>query len=185
MGGQETLLLVARHPDLLAGAAAMDSVTDLSKRYAELPAVACNKRCVKRFGQPYGYVLQANMRREVGGAPSDAAAAYAARSPIHFARRIAYSGVPLQIWWSRNDRIVTDQRGQSGRLFRTLTKLNPEAPVVEYEGSWAHSTEMRADALLPVAVARFGLVSRTYAAHVAETQNAPMRLPAALTAASH
>ncbi len=33
MGGQETLLLVARHPDLLAGAAAMDSVTDLARRY--------------------------------------------------------------------------------------------------------------------------------------------------------
>jgi poly(3-hydroxybutyrate) depolymerase len=29
MGGQETLMLVGRHPDLLAGAAAMDSVTDL------------------------------------------------------------------------------------------------------------------------------------------------------------
>ena len=91
MGGQETLLLVARHPDLLAGAAAMDSVTDLGKRYAELPTVACNKRCEQRFGEPYGYVLQANMRREVGGAPIDAPAAYAARSPIHFARRIAFS----------------------------------------------------------------------------------------------
>ena len=33
MGGQETLLLVARHPHLLAGAAAMDSVTDLTRRY--------------------------------------------------------------------------------------------------------------------------------------------------------
>jgi pimeloyl-ACP methyl ester carboxylesterase len=185
MGGQETLLLVARHPGLLAGAAAMDSVTDLGKRYGELPSVACNRRCVHRFGEPYGYVLQANMRREVGGAPSDAAAAYAARSPMHFARRIASSGVPLQIWWSRNDRIVTDQRGQSGRLFRMLTTLNPEAPIVGYEGSWAHSTEMHAEALLPVAVAGFGLVSRTYAAGVAERQHAPMRMPAAMTAAAH
>ena len=185
MGGQETLLLVARHPDLLAGAAAMDSVTDLSRRYAELPAVACNKRCVKRFGEPYGYVLQANMRLEVGGAPTDAPAAYAARSPIHFARQIGFSGVPLQIWWSRNDRIVTNQRGQSERLFRLLAALNPEAPIVGYEGAWAHSTEMHAYTLLPVAVARFGLLSRTYAAHVAERQHAPMRLPAAITAASH
>ena len=185
MGGQETLLLVARHPGLLAGAAAMDSVTDLAKRYAELPAVACNKRCVKRFGERYGYLLQVNMRREVGGAPTDAPAAYAARSPIHFAWRIAFSGVPLQIWWSRKDRIVTDQNGQSGRLFRTLTTLNPEAPIVGYEGTWPHSTEMRAYTLLPVAVARFGLLSRTYAAHVAERQRAPMRLPVAMTAVSH
>ena len=124
------------------------------------------------------------MRREVGGAPINATAAYAARSPIHFARRIAFSGVPLQIWWSRNDRIVTNQRGQSGLLFRTLTRLNPEAPIVGYEGGWAHSTEMHAEALLPVAVARFGLLSRTYAAHVADQQHAPMRLPAAMTATS-
>jgi hypothetical protein len=104
---------------------------------------------------------------------------------MHFARQIAFSGVPLQIWWSRNDRIVTNQRGQSGRLFRALTKLNPEAPIVAYEGAWAHSTEMHADALLSVAVARFGLVSERYAARVAHKQHAPMRLPAAMTAASH
>ena len=35
MGGQETALLVARHPHA-AGAAAMDSVTDLSRRYYQL-----------------------------------------------------------------------------------------------------------------------------------------------------
>ena len=185
MGGQETLLLVARHPGLLAGAAAMDSVTDLGKRYGELPSVACNKRCEQRFGQRYGYLLQAAMRQEVGGTPSASPAAYAARSAMHFARQIAFSGVPLQIWWSRNDRIVTNQRGQSGRLFRTLTRLNPEAPIVGYEGSWAHSTEMHAEALLPVAVARFGLVSQRYAATVAKSQHAPMRMPAAMTAASH
>ena len=37
MGGQETLLLVARYPHLLAGAAAMDSVTNLSRRLAQMP----------------------------------------------------------------------------------------------------------------------------------------------------
>ena len=38
MGGQETLLLVARHPRLLAGAAALDSVTDLARRYTSAAA---------------------------------------------------------------------------------------------------------------------------------------------------
>jgi poly(3-hydroxybutyrate) depolymerase len=40
MGGQETALLVARHPGLLAGAAAMDSVTDLGRRFGQLPPAA-------------------------------------------------------------------------------------------------------------------------------------------------
>src|SRR5687767_433845 len=42
MGGQETLLLVARHPTLLAGAAALDSVTDLARRYRQLPQLPCD-----------------------------------------------------------------------------------------------------------------------------------------------
>ena len=35
MGGQETLLLVARHPHLLAGAAAFDPATDMARRYRD------------------------------------------------------------------------------------------------------------------------------------------------------
>jgi pimeloyl-ACP methyl ester carboxylesterase len=178
MGGQETLLLVARHPDLLAGAVAMDSVTDLGRRYGELPNVACNARCVARFGTKYGYLLQAAMRSEVGGTPAQVPGAYAARSPMSLAREIAFSGVPLQIWWSKNDRIVTNQRGQSGRLLRVLKQLNASAPIVGYEGAWAHSTEMRADALLPVAVAGFGLLPTRYAAAVAAEQPSTMQLPA-------
>src|SRR5690349_246670 len=43
MGGQETLLLLARHPHLLAGAAAFDPDTDMARRYwdfARLPGGA-------------------------------------------------------------------------------------------------------------------------------------------------
>jgi poly(3-hydroxybutyrate) depolymerase len=54
MGGHETLMLVARHPDLLAGAAAMDSVTDLVRRYAQLPQIPCNAACVRAWGCPSG-----------------------------------------------------------------------------------------------------------------------------------
>ena len=69
MGGQETLLLVARHPRLLAGAAALDSVTDLSRRYEQLPQLPCAESCVERWGKPYGAVLQSTLAREVGGSP--------------------------------------------------------------------------------------------------------------------
>ena len=160
MGGHETLMLVARHPNLLAGAVAMDSVTDLARRYRQLPDVPCDAACFKRWGRHYGLVLQDAMRREVGGTPEQVRATYSARSPISNARRIAFSGVPLQIWWSVDDRIVTDQRHQSGTLFRTLRRLNGCAAVSAYVGHWPHSKEMRAEEFLPVALAGLGLLDR-------------------------
>lgn len=164
MGGQETLLLVARHPRLLAGAAAMDSVTDLSRRYDQLRSVPCNERCLQMWHEPYGAVLQSTMRREVGGTPKQSPRVYAARSGLSQARRIADSGVPLQIWWSTQDRIVSDQPHQSGSLFGKLRRLNRYAPVSQYVGRWQHSKEMRAKALLPIALIRFGLLPRGFKA---------------------
>jgi hypothetical protein len=98
------------------------------------------------------------MAREVGGSPDEAAAAYAERSSLSQAREILASGVPLQLWWSTEDRIVWDQEHQSGALFDELRRLDPCAPVSAYVGDWAHSTEMRASALLPIALAGFGLL---------------------------
>lgn len=158
MGGQETLLLVARHPDLLAGAVAMDAVTNLVRRYRQMPDLACGVRCVRRFGQPYGLLLQQNLAHEVGGTPADSRRQYEARSPLSLAQRIASSGVPLQIWWSKNDRVVTDQAHQCGALFRALRRLGAAAPVAEFVGSWRHSHEMRATAFLPIALQRLGLL---------------------------
>jgi poly(3-hydroxybutyrate) depolymerase len=158
MGGQETLLLVARHPRLLAGAAALDSVTDLGRRYGQLPQLPCNARCLARWGKPTGVVLQSTMAREVGGDPSISRHAYAARSGLRHADEIARSGVPLQLWWSTQDRIVFDQAHQSKALLDELRRLDPCAPVSAYVGRWAHSTEMRATSLLPIALSGFGLL---------------------------
>ena len=47
MGGQETLLLLARHPRLLAGAAVFDAVTDLAMQYRKWPSLRCNAACRK------------------------------------------------------------------------------------------------------------------------------------------
>ena len=75
-------------------------------------------------------------------------------------KQIASSRVPLQIWWSTKDQIVTNQKTQSGALYAAIRHLNSCAPVSDYVGSWAHSTEMRAHALLPIALSGFGLVPR-------------------------
>jgi hypothetical protein len=109
---------------------------------------------------PFGVALQSAMRREVGASPRENPSTYGARSPIAHARAIAFSGVPLQIWWSRKDRIVFDQEHQSEAFFDELRRLNPRAPVSAYIGSWAHSKEMRASELLPIALAGFDLLPR-------------------------
>lgn len=146
MGGQETLLLLARFPRLLAGASAFDAPTNMAARY----------RAFDRL--PFGDGLQRLARREIGGTPTTNPAGYEIRSPLDWARKIAFGGVPLQIWWSTRDRTVSDQAHESGRLYRDVKRLNPAAPVSQFVGTWAHTTEMNAHGYLPYALSRFGLL---------------------------
>ena len=152
MGGQETLLLVARYPGLLAGAAAFDAPTNMAARYRAFRLLRSGRR------------LQYLARIEIGGTPRTDARAYAVRSPLDWARQIAFSGVPLQIWWSTRDRVVVDQARESGLLYRDVTRLDPLAPVHQYVGTWAHAMEMRARTRLPIALGLFHLLPE-WAAH--------------------
>ena len=163
MGGQETLLLVARHPRLLAGAAAFDPVVDFMLQYREFPHLACSKSCRKLWKGPLGRSLQALARAELGGPPGRAGYAYELRSPLTYARAIAFSHVPLQLWWSKKDAIVIDQQRQTARLFESIAKLNPHANLVGFTGGWRHSAEMRAKTRLPLSLALFNLLPPRYA----------------------
>ena len=147
MGGQETLLLIARYPHLLAGAAALDSATNMTARYYAFADM------------PHGKRLQRLARIEIGGSPAQVPRAYAERSPIAYARRIAFSGVPLHLWWSLRDRVVRNQNAESGALYRAILHFNPHAPVTRYVGTWAHSREMHPLARLPLVLMRFGLIT--------------------------
>jgi pimeloyl-ACP methyl ester carboxylesterase len=158
MGAQESLLLLARHPRLLAGVAAFDSVTDFALQYREFPRLGCDKRCLAHLQGKIGEMLQGMARREVGGSPWSARLAWKLRSPITYARRIATSHVPLELWWSSKDAIVLDQGRQSKRLFDEIRRLNPHAPVTAYQGFWRHSAEMHHNTRLPLALAQLGLL---------------------------
>jgi pimeloyl-ACP methyl ester carboxylesterase len=162
MGGQETLLLLARYPNLLAGAAAFDPVVDFALQYHEFPKLACTAACRKVWHGPIGRSLQSLARSELGGSPRKVPFAYELRSPLTYARSIAFSGVPLQIWWSPNDKIVIDQQRQAARFLKTIRKLNPKADVVGFTGGWRHSAEMRAKTRLPSALVGFGLLPQSY-----------------------
>ncbi len=162
MGGQETLLLLARHPKLLAGAAVFDAVTDFARQYRRFPDLRCSKGCRRMWQGSLGRSLQKLARREIGATPRQSPWAYRARSPITYAHVIARSCVPLQIWWSTEDKIVLDQQHQSAKLFETLRRINPEATVSAYIGWWQHSAEMHAQTRLPLALATFGLLPPQY-----------------------
>jgi poly(3-hydroxybutyrate) depolymerase len=158
MGGQETLLLLGKYPHLLAGAAALDAVTNLAEQYRSFPKLRCDRRCRRVWKGSMGRSLQTLARIEIGGGPANRPAAYAERSPITYARSIAFSCVPLELWWSTKDQIVTDQARQSGALFTRLIGLNPDAPVAVFVGAWRHSAEMHWTTRLPAVVAWLGLL---------------------------
>jgi pimeloyl-ACP methyl ester carboxylesterase len=146
MGGQETLLLDALHPHLLAGAAAFDPATDMRRRYYDFASL---------HG---GAVLQALAREEIGGTPAQVPAAYARRSPDHYIRQLADSAVPLQLYWSTKDRVIADQRAETGMLALQILRLRPDERVWDFTGDWAHTAEMHSGRRLPRALARFGLL---------------------------
>ncbi|MGZ8783225.1 MAG: alpha/beta hydrolase family protein, partial [Gaiellaceae bacterium] len=160
MGGQETLLLLARHPKLLAGAAAFSSVTDLALQYRNFNRLQCKNACRTLVGRQFGSNLRKLARREIGGGPGSHPGGYAARSPVTYARAIARSCVPLQLWWSVADQVVVDQQRQTGRLFWDLRRINENANVEAFVGFWIHSAEMRARTGLPLALSRFGLLAQ-------------------------
>lgn len=146
MGGQESLLLAAEYPRLLAGVAAFDPATDMSRRYRDFASLKD------------GRVLRRLARVEIGGTPRSDPSAYALRSPDHYAEQLAFSNVPLQLYWSTRDQIISDQRWETGALADRIRALNPHARLWDFRGEWRHTAEMWPDRRLPRALARFGLL---------------------------
>jgi hypothetical protein len=108
----------------------------------------------------HGRRLQRLARHELGGAPAQNPIAYRVRSPDAYLDAIAYSGVPLQIYWSVRDRIIADQVDEAALLAADVRSINPEARLWDFEGEWRHTAEMQSNRRLPRALARFGLLPR-------------------------
>jgi hypothetical protein len=107
---------------------------------------------------PNGTTLQRLARREIGGTPAQVPRAYEARSPDHYARRIAASGVPLQLYWSTRDRVIRDQRFETYALALAIAHDGRAARLWDFRGEWNHTAEMWWNRRLPRALARFGLL---------------------------
>lgn len=120
MGGQEALMLLVRHPRLLAAVAAADPVTNFLERERQFTRSADSR------GE------QRRARVEVGVSAKRAPWLYLRRSPSAYAPTIAASGVPTRLWWSRLDRVVIAQRTtQAGELFAAVKRVDPDAPISE------------------------------------------------------
>jgi pimeloyl-ACP methyl ester carboxylesterase len=150
MGGQETLMLVARRPDLFAAAVAADAVTNFARRWYQFPV----------SGESWGE--QSAATREVGATPGRARWLYVRRSPLFFARTFAFSDVPLQLWWNPKDTVVIREGStQTGDFYRTVKRLNPRAPIVARLDHTMHGWSFKYDHQLPEMV-RFLLAHRRH-----------------------
>ena len=152
MGGQETLLLTARHPHLLSGAVAFDAPTNMSLRFRDFARLR------------HGRLLQRLALEEIGAPPSGDAAAWRARSPVDAAGPLAASGVPVQLWWSPIDNVVRDAEREDGTLYRRLYDLG--ANVTGVVGCWGHTAELHPWSGLPWALSMLGLLPRSTARSV-------------------
>jgi pimeloyl-ACP methyl ester carboxylesterase len=151
MGGQETLMLVARRPDLFAAAVAADPVTNFLRRWYEFP----------NSGESWHE--QAAATREVGATPRRAPWLYVRRSPLFFASTFAFADVPLQLWWNPHDTVVIREGlAQAGTFYRAVKELNPRAPVFARLDHDMHGWTFKFDHELP-AMVRFLLAQRRHA----------------------
>jgi pimeloyl-ACP methyl ester carboxylesterase len=129
MGAQEALVFAGMYPGLVAAACAFNPVVDLAAWHDDL-AVSDDPDIVA-FG------TAERIRREVGGAPQAVPAAYAARSPLHYAANLAQ--VPILLIWSSADFIVPRQSDRHAlQLYRSIKAIAPHAPVTELEHTRIH-----------------------------------------------
>jgi predicted peptidase len=126
MGALEALLLAGSRPDLFAAAFAFNPVVD-TRAWQEDLARTANAELRSEGSDRL-------IAQEVGGSPDEVPEAYAARSA--FAVLDGLRTVPVTIWWSHLDLVVPRQAERHGkRLYDELKRLDPTAPVSEYDHS--------------------------------------------------
>jgi dipeptidyl aminopeptidase/acylaminoacyl peptidase len=129
MGGLESLLIAGTYPDVVAAAFAFNPVVDAAAWYEDLLRTT-NDELRAEGGA-------GTIAREVGGTPGEVPDAYAARSAFGVLDGLRH--VPVAIWWSHLDLVVPRQAERHGkRLYDELKRLEPTAPVTEYDHTDLH-----------------------------------------------
>ena len=147
MGGQETLLLLARHPHLLAGAAAFDPATDMARRYRDFAALPHGRRAAGACPRARSAERRRRYRRRTR-----------CEAPTTTRRRSRGSGVPLQLYWSPATASSVTSVLETNELAIAIDRDDEHERLWDFEGDWSHTAEMRWNRRLPRALARFGLL---------------------------
>ncbi len=121
-GALTALTTLAKFPDLFAAAVEYSGPTDLALWYRDDETTG-----------PGTYYP--NIRREVGGTPTEVPYDYARRSPITFAENLAL--VPLAIVHGTADTKVPPHHAQN--LYNAIKRAAPDAPVELYWFNGGHS----------------------------------------------
>ncbi len=123
-GGLTALPLLARFPDIFAGAVIYWSPTDLAGWYQENI-------------QAQEYDRARNIRMEVGGTPDEVPYNYARRSPITFATNLTH--VPLALVHGREDTKVAFHHSED--LYNAIRTVDASAPVYMYPFDGGHGDD--------------------------------------------
>jgi len=129
MGGQEALVAAGRHPERFAAVFAFNPIVDLAAWQQDLAITSVQEIREFRTAQ--------KIADEVGGLPAEMPEAYAERSPINYADRLAR--VPTFLFWTAHDLVVPHQlERHSYCLYRAIKTHSTTAPVAEYEHTTSH-----------------------------------------------
>jgi pimeloyl-ACP methyl ester carboxylesterase len=127
MGGQESLLMAALNPGVIAAVFAFNPVVDVAAWHEDLArTTSAELRAEGSDGR---------IADEVGGPPAEVPDAYAARNVLARPGGLdVLRSVPIAVWWSHLDLVVPRQSECHGkRLYDELKRLDPHAPVTEYD----------------------------------------------------
>jgi pimeloyl-ACP methyl ester carboxylesterase len=123
MGGQESLLMAAHHPDVFAAAFVFNPVVDAAAWQEDLERTS--NADLRAEGSDRLIVA------EVGGSPAAVPDEYERRSVFGVLEGLR--SLPISIWWSHLDLVVPRQVERHGmRLYDELKRLDPNGPVSEY-----------------------------------------------------
>jgi predicted peptidase len=134
MGGQETLLLIARNPGLFAAGFAFNPVIDVRAWYND---ILSSPYYAELNGDDPSLALDHLIQQELGGPADSQLSACAERSPQSYATQLTTT--PLMIYWSQLDDIVPHQATrQTLALVEEIRRIDPNAPVAAFNHTWSH-----------------------------------------------
>ncbi|MCB0167154.1 MAG: prolyl oligopeptidase family serine peptidase [Anaerolineae bacterium] len=122
MGGQTTLMMAGKYPDVFGAAVPWKPLTDLGELYGELDD---DSFWAPNPDDPYLDLPDPGIHKQVGGTPSEVPFEYARRSPRNLAPNMRT--IPLKMWHDTDDIFVKPHHSQD--MKSAIDAWSPLTPV--------------------------------------------------------